>query len=142
MQPCPRHPWLWYLVAQFAIHKLHATASAPPASWNRDSLVDIVIASLMMIRFGNNRVAVRFLWIFPALFVAAFVLVASCVASDAWGRNLALTGLPPSDSPTITYRKIFKSSYPEFVEIKLNEGGHGTFDIRQLDEAANPQPFE
>jgi hypothetical protein len=96
----------------------------------------------MMIRFGNNRVAVRFLWIFPALFVAAFVLVASCVASDAWGRYLALTGLPPSDSPTITYRKIFKSSYPEFVEIKLNEGGHGTFDIRQLDEAANPQPFE
>jgi hypothetical protein len=96
----------------------------------------------MMIRFGNNRVAVRFRGIFPALFVAAFVLVASCVASDAWGRNLALTGLPPSDSPTINYRKIFKSSYPEFVEIKLNEGGHGTFDIRQLDEAANPQPFE
>ena len=44
-------------------------------------------------------------------------------------------------APTITYRKVFKSSYPEFVEIKLNQSGHGTFDIRQLDEEPNPQPF-
>lgn len=45
-------------------------------------------------------------------------------------------------SATITFRKIFKTSYPEFVEIKLSETGAGTFDIRQLDEAANSQPFE
>jgi hypothetical protein len=45
-------------------------------------------------------------------------------------------------SATITFRKIFKTSYPEFVEIKLSESGAGTFDIRQLDEAANSQPFE
>jgi hypothetical protein len=43
---------------------------------------------------------------------------------------------------TITFRKVFKTSYPEFVEIKLSESGAGTFDIRQLDEAANSQPFE
>jgi hypothetical protein len=42
----------------------------------------------------------------------------------------------------ITYRKIFKSSFPEFVEIKINEAGSGTYDIRQLDEDPNPQPFE
>jgi hypothetical protein len=101
-----------------------------------------VIASLTMIRSGNNHVAVSFRRIFSALFVAAFAFVASCVACEASGRSLAITGLPFSESPTITYRKIFKSSYPEFVEIKLNESGHGTFDIRQLDEAANPQPFE
>lgn len=95
-----------------------------------------------MIRFRNNHVAVRIRGGFPALFVAAFVFVASAVASEASGTSLAITALPSADSPTITYRKIFKSSYPEFVEIKLNEGGHGTFDIRQLDEAANPQPFE
>ncbi len=42
---------------------------------------------------------------------------------------------------TITFRKIFKSSYPEFVEIMLNQSGSGTYDIRQLSDAANPQSF-
>jgi hypothetical protein len=28
------------------------------------------------------------------------------------------------------------------VEIKIGENGSGTYDIRQLDEEANPQPFE
>ena len=37
---------------------------------------------------------------------------------------------------------MFKSSYPEFVEIKINQNGAGTFDIRQLDDDASPQPFE
>ena len=45
------------------------------------------------------------------------------------------------DAASITFRKIFKSSYPEYVEIKVNESGQGTFDIRQLDESANPQPL-
>lgn len=47
-----------------------------------------------------------------------------------------------ADVPTITFRKVFKSSYPEFVEIKLNQSGMGTFDIRQLDDDANPQSFQ
>jgi hypothetical protein len=42
----------------------------------------------------------------------------------------------------ITFRKVFKTSYPEFVEIKINQSGSGTYDIRQLDEDPNPQPFE
>jgi hypothetical protein len=45
-------------------------------------------------------------------------------------------------TPQITFRKVFKTSYPEFVEIKINQAGTGTYDIRQLDEDANPQPFE
>jgi hypothetical protein len=95
-----------------------------------------------MIRFVDDRVAVNFRKILPAFFMAAFGFAASCVACEASNGSAAVTGLPSSDSPTITYRKIFKSSYPEFVEIKLNESGHGTFDIRQLDEAPVPQPFE
>jgi hypothetical protein len=101
-----------------------------------------VIASLTMIRFVDNRVAVSFRKILPAFLITAFAFAASCVTSEASNGSVAVTGLPSSDSPTITYRKIFKSSYPEFVEIKLTESGHGTFDIRQLDEAAVPQPFE
>ncbi|HXU20171.1 MAG TPA: hypothetical protein VN788_06290, partial [Verrucomicrobiae bacterium] len=39
---------------------------------------------------------------------------------------------PAPSGATITFRKIFKSSYPEFVEIKVTESGTGTYDIRQL----------
>jgi hypothetical protein len=43
--------------------------------------------------------------------------------------------------PTITFRKIFKSSTPEFVEIKVDERGAASSDIRQLDEDPSPEPF-
>lgn len=43
---------------------------------------------------------------------------------------------------TITFRKVFKTSYPEYVEIKVSQSGTGTYDIRALDEEASPQPFE
>jgi len=57
---------------------------------------------------------------------------------------LVLAGAVPAGSPnaTITFRKVFKTSYPEFVEIKVTDAGSGTYDIRQLDEEANPQPLE
>jgi hypothetical protein len=51
-------------------------------------------------------------------------------------------GGPAVAGPTITFQKVFKSSYPEFVEIKISQNGSGTCDIRQLDEAASPQTFE
>lgn len=47
-----------------------------------------------------------------------------------------------SQGPTLTFRKIFKSSYPEFAEIKINEDGSGTYDIRQLDDTPSPQPMQ
>ncbi len=42
----------------------------------------------------------------------------------------------------ITYRKIFKGSVPESVEIKISETGKCTFDIRQLAEDPSAQAFE
>jgi len=42
----------------------------------------------------------------------------------------------------ITYRRVFKSSTPEFIEIKIGDPGKCTFDIRQLDEDADPRVFE
>jgi hypothetical protein len=48
----------------------------------------------------------------------------------------------PAGGATITFRKIFKLSSPEFIEIKVTESGAGTYDIRQLNEDASPQPFE
>lgn len=43
---------------------------------------------------------------------------------------------------TISYRRVFNGSVPEFIEIKITEPGKATFDIRQLSEDADPQPFE
>jgi hypothetical protein len=43
---------------------------------------------------------------------------------------------------TITYRRIFKGSNPEFIEIKIDENGRATYDIRQLSEDPDPQPFQ
>ena len=45
-------------------------------------------------------------------------------------------------SATLTYRKIFKDSTPEFIEIKVRADGSSTFDIRQLDDDSDPQPFQ
>jgi len=74
---------------------------------------------------------------------------AAFVALVAWSWATAYAAKIPVPRPwsapgdaTITYRKIFKTSFPEFVEIKLNQQGVGTADLRQLDEEANPQPFE
>ncbi|MGH9860161.1 MAG: hypothetical protein ACRD5F_09085 [Candidatus Acidiferrales bacterium] len=44
--------------------------------------------------------------------------------------------------PKLTYRKIFKASSPEFVEVSITQDGAGTVDIRQLDDDPDPQPIE
>jgi hypothetical protein len=46
-----------------------------------------------------------------------------------------------ASDPTIVFRKVFKSSYPEFVEIKVAENGACTADIRQLSDDPSPQSF-
>jgi hypothetical protein len=43
---------------------------------------------------------------------------------------------------TLTYRRVFKGSTPEFIEIKLSEDGTASYDIRQSSEDADPQPFQ
>lgn len=42
---------------------------------------------------------------------------------------------------TITYRRVFKGSNPEFIEIKVSDQ-KCTYDIRQLDEDADPEPID
>jgi hypothetical protein len=42
-----------------------------------------------------------------------------------------------------TYRRVFKSSVPEFIEIRIQENSTAaTYEIRQLDEDAGSSPFE
>ena len=48
----------------------------------------------------------------------------------------------PGDG-VFTYRRVFKSSNPEFIEIKISENsGKASYEIRQLDEDAGATPFE
>lgn len=71
-----------------------------------------------------RRVALQFLW----LLAAASILVPAARAN------------PPG--ATVTYRRVFKGSAPEFIEIKITDQGKSTFDIRQLDDDADPETFE
>ncbi len=48
----------------------------------------------------------------------------------------------PDGEATITYLKVFKSSYPEYTEIKIGQSGAATYDIRQLSDASTPQPAQ
>lgn len=63
----------------------------------------------------------------------AWLLVLPCLMVPAAGANPA--------SATITYRRVFKGSNPEFIEIKVSDQ-KCTYDIRQLDEDADPEPIE
>lgn len=60
-----------------------------------------------------------------------------CVFPASWAYSL------PGGSAVITYRRIFKSSTPEFIELKINEDSDtGSYEIRQLDEDPGATPFE
>jgi hypothetical protein len=64
--------------------------------------------------------------LFILLAALAFVMVAHAAPGGA----------------TITYRRVFKGSTPEFIEIKIGEQGKATFEIRQLEEDPDAEPFE
>ncbi len=74
----------------------------------------------------NIRLALRF-----------FVCLSFVVAT-----LLSAAQLLASDGATIAYRRVFKASSPEFIEIKVSEAGACTYDIRQLDDPPAPQSFD
>ena len=46
----------------------------------------------------------------------------------------------PAGGAKLIFKKIFKSSTPEFVEIAVSDSGDCTYDIRQLDDDPEPLP--
>lgn len=70
----------------------------------------------------------------PILRVALGALLACLLALP----SLAQTG----SAATLVYRKIFKDSSPEFMEIRLREDGAGTVDMRQLDDDPEPDALQ
>jgi hypothetical protein len=68
----------------------------------------------------------------PAKFISVCcLLLALSVASRA-----AVVG-----DAVVSFRKIFKGSVPEYVEIRIAQSGKCTFDIRQLSETSAPEEF-
>jgi hypothetical protein len=71
---------------------------------------------------------------------AAASLVAGSADETAAAKSVAVA---PAESAKLTFRRVFKSSSPEFIEITVPEDGHpATYDIRQLDEDPSASPFE
>jgi hypothetical protein len=95
---------------------MHAIPARPAQPWRR---------SAHLISTMTRR---RFLLTVFWLLAAAFFVIPAARAN------------PPG--ATITYRRIFKGSTPEFIEVKIGDQGKSTFDIRQLDDDADPESFE
>jgi hypothetical protein len=69
----------------------------------------------------------------PVLAVSLLI----CFSSTSFAHS------SPASGAVFTYRRIFKSSSPEFIEIKINDGSEtGSYEIRQLDEDPGATPFE
>jgi hypothetical protein len=72
---------------------------------------------------------------------ALFFLLILCCGVPVFAPASA-TGPAPSGAK-LTFRRIFKSSTPELIEISVREDSDAAnFEIRQLDEDRNAQPFE
>jgi len=84
------------------------------------------------------RAKVSLLW--TAL---GFALAAQLVALALFAvRVPAAVSAGAASGATLSYRRVFKSSSPEFIEIKVSDNSDAaTFEIRQLDEDPSPQPF-
>jgi hypothetical protein len=58
-------------------------------------------------------------------------------------KKLRLTPSVATSAAKLTFRRVFKSSSPEFIEITISEDADkASYDIRQLDEDAEKLPFE
>jgi len=74
---------------------------------------------------------------------AGFVLLrrAACLWLAVAAVLLVPRALGAAEGATLTYRRVFKGSTPEFIEVKVAEDGAGSYDIRQLSEDPAPQSF-
>jgi hypothetical protein len=66
-------------------------------------------------------------------------LLIGLASLSAWATNAA----PASGTAKLTFRRVFKSSSPEFVQISVHEDSDtASYEIRQLDEDAGASPFQ
>jgi len=75
---------------------------------------------------------------------ALFVLTVGALLAAPGSTTSAFAPLStPGSHAKLSYRRIFKSSSPEFIEITVQQDTDAaTFEIRQLDEDPGASPFE
>jgi len=76
----------------------------------------------------------------PLLMLALFVSGAG--AGAATRANARSRQGPGSAGAVVIYRRVFKSSSPEFIEVRIPEQGPGSCDQRNLDDPPDPQSVE
>jgi hypothetical protein len=95
-----------------------------------------------------RRVYWKVLWIASVALLSAPVFLSHCIASAAAAGSLAthpgsLSPAPLPPGAKLTFRRVFKSSTPEFIEITIREDADpASYDIRQLDEDPEKLQFE
>ncbi len=84
-----------------------------------------------------------------ALWSAVFLCLGLSLLAGAAEPALHAAGraefgsLPAASGAKLTFRRVFKSSTPEFIEITVREDSdESTYEIRQLDEDPEKLPFE
>jgi hypothetical protein len=70
--------------------------------------------------------------------VLGVIFLSLCAVMSSAAQSV----VPASSGAVVVYRKVFKSSSPEFVEIRIPEQGPGSCDERNLDDQADPQSME
>jgi hypothetical protein len=71
------------------------------------------------------------------------LLVGACVSGGTVTARAQMPSEPAaaSELATVTFRRVFEGSTPEFVEISVRQDGAVKADVRQLSDAASPQEF-
>jgi hypothetical protein len=60
-----------------------------------------------------------------------------------WLPGVTAAATPAAGGAKLTFRRVFKSSTPEFIEITVNQDSdQSTYEIRQLDDEPGNSPFE
>lgn len=75
----------------------------------------------------------------------ALTFAVPCVSSAFASRNAnpAIRSAPASSGAKLTFRRVFKSSTPEFIEISVREDSdEANYEIRQLDDDAGAAKFQ
>jgi hypothetical protein len=66
-----------------------------------------------------------------------------CHAFASHNANRAMRSAPASSGAKLTFRRVFKSSTPEFIEISVREDSDdATYEIRQLDDDPGAAKFQ
>ncbi len=96
--------------------------------------------TLRVMRFVSSVTAIFWLAILPAY---ANAQRPSTTPSSRTAQPAVKTTAAAGDAPRVTFRRLFKSSTPELIEITVPQGSEpATYEIRQLDDDPGSNPFE